>query len=263
MQDKEIIHLYENKDQCVTAAIDKIVVELFNRKAGNEMQSIALFGASPLAGSTTTSIDLAIAMAATGRKILLVDCDVRKAAQYKKLNDSIKDGLADYLLQGEEQTIKLDDIVYNTNVDGLFYVPCGTYTKNSTRVMCSTKMQPLMKEFGEYFDYVIYDLPSISVVPDAQVLFQYVDDIVLLVALGETRKKQIKDAKRKIAPFAEKYCGMIINKISPDMYKRRVKEFDYYLADRRGEQKLGGASTRKKYKKKAETNRRNHHEENK
>lgn len=253
---REKIVLYENQNQSVNAAIDKIVVELINKQVDKQGRSIALLGASPLAGTTTTSIDMAIAMAATGRKVLLVDCDVRKAVQYKKLNDKIDGGLADYLLESEEKIKSIDDMVYDTNVDGLYYVPCGTYSNNSTRVMCSTRLQPLMEVFERHFDFVIYDLPSIAVVPDAQVMFHSVDGIVLLVALGETRKKQIKDAKRKIAPFAEKYYGMIINKIETGMYRRNIKEFDYYLADRKGEQKLGGASNRKKYKKKAESNRR-------
>ena len=78
MQNKNVVTLYENKNQLVNAAIDKIVVEVFNHQISENVQSILLFGASPLAGTTTTSIDLAIAMAATGRKTLLVDCDVRK-----------------------------------------------------------------------------------------------------------------------------------------------------------------------------------------
>lgn len=254
---QEIIKLYENKNQCVNAAIDKIVVELTNRQVDGKGKTIALFGASPLAGTTTTSIDLAIAMAATGRKVLLVDCDVRKVSKYKKLNDTVGKGLADYLLQNDGKEQDPNDIVYETNVEGLFYIPCGSYSKSSTRVMCSTKMQPLMEMFRNSFDFVLYDLPSIAVVPDAQVLFGAVDGIVLLVALGETRKKQIRDAKRKITAFSDKYYGMIINKVDPAMYRSHVKEFDYYLSDRRGEQNLGGAANRKKNLKKAESNRRN------
>lgn len=253
---REKIVLYENKNQCVSAAIDKVVVELINRQIEGKGNSIAMFGASPLAGTTTTSIEMAIAIAATGRKVLLVDCDVRKATQFKKLNDKVESGLADYLLETEEKEKNIDDMVYDTNIDGLYYVPCGTYANNSTRVMCSTKLQPLMEVFSRHFDFVLYDLPSIAVVPDAQVMFHSVDGIVLMVALGETRKKQIKDAKRKIAPFSEKYYGMIINKIEASMYRRHVKEYDYYLSNRKGEQMLGGASNRKKYKKKAEDSRR-------
>lgn len=256
MQEKNIITLYENKNQLVNASIDKIVVEIFSHRISENAQSILLFGASPLAGTTTTSIDLAIAMAATGRKTLLVDCDVRKTAQYKKLNEQIGVGLADFLLKSNDVRMEVDKIIYQTNVEGLSYIPCGSNSANSTRVMCSTRMQPLMEELDSRFECVIYDSPSISVVPDAQILFKQVDGIVMVVALGETRKKQIKDAKRKIAPFFDKYYGMIINKIEPNMYKRKVKDYNYYLSDRRGQQNLGGLATRKKYKKMAEQNRR-------
>ena len=106
-------------------------------------------------------------------------------------------------------------------------------------------MQPLMAELDACFECVIYDLPSISVVPDAQVLFKQVDGIAMVVALGETRKKQIKDAKRKVAPFEGKYYGMIINKVERKVYRMNLKDYDYYFVNEEGEQKLTAAARRK------------------
>ena len=90
-------------------------------------------------------------------------------------------------------------------------------------------------------------------VPDAQVLFPKVDGIVLLSALGETRKKQIKEAKRKVAPFAENYYGMIINKIPMDVYKQNVKDHDYYFVNKKGEQTFYKNQGYKKYSKTRKT----------
>lgn len=254
---KKIVNLYENSNQLVNAAIDKVVVEIFNKREqdAKTAQTIVLFGASPLAGTTSTSIDLAIATANTGRKVLLIDCDVRKAAKYKKLNEQVDKGLADYLLQEvEEQTVSKDnmieEIIYKTNVENLSYIPCGSYSENPTRIMCSTRMEPLLEEMKNKVDYIICDLPAISVVPDAQIFFPFADGIILLTALGETRKKEIKEAKRKIEPFLDKYYGMVINKIEQDIYRKNVKNYDYYLKNVRGEQQLGGHAVRKEYEKK-------------
>ena len=94
-KEKKRIELYENKNQIVNAAIDRIVVELFHKKEEKEKgQAVLLTGCSPLAGTTSTCIGLAIAMANTKRKTLLVDCDVRKTIQYKKLNKEVSEGLA-------------------------------------------------------------------------------------------------------------------------------------------------------------------------
>lgn len=246
-QTNKNINLYENKNQVVNAAIDRIVVELFSkRKNAKTSQSIVLTGCSPLVGTTSTSIGLGIAIATSKHRTLVIDCDVRKAIRYKKLNEQTSTGLANYLLYDDTD---LEEIVYGTNIDNLYYIPCGSYTENSTRILCSERMDKLIEAVKEQFDCVIFDFPSLTIVPDAQILFQSVDGIVLIAALGETRKKQISEAKLKVLPFADKYYGMIVNKIPLDMYRMNVRDYDYYYVNKKGEQNLNGNSAVKRYRK--------------
>ena len=95
-KNKKIVELYEDKSQTVRAAIDKIAVDLIN-KSNNNSQVLLFTGCSPVAGTTTTCIGIAIAVAAGKRKTILVDCDVRRSAKYKKLNDNVNGGLAEFL----------------------------------------------------------------------------------------------------------------------------------------------------------------------
>lgn len=241
------ISLYVNKNQVLNAAIDRIVVEIFNKKnKADKAQSIVFTGCSPLVGTTSTCIGLGIAVATSKRKTLVIDCDVRKALKYKKLNEQASTGLANYLLYDDTD---LDEIVYGTNIDNLYYIPCGSYSKNSTRILCSERMDKLINAVKEQFDCIIFDFPAITIVPDAQILFQRVDGIVLLASVGETRKKQINEAKLKVLPFSEKYYGMIVNKIPLDMYRMNVRDYDYYIVNKKGEQNLNGNSAVKKYMK--------------
>lgn len=244
---EKIIELYEKNNQLIKAAIDKIVVEIFNKRDEQQSgQTIVLTGCSPLVGTTSTSISLGIAVATSKRKTLVIDCDVRKAIKYKKLNEQASLGLADFLL---DEKIQLEDVIYKTNIDSLNYIPCGDYAENSTRILCSERMGQMLALLKQQFDCIIFDCPSITIVPDAQILFKDADGIILLSALGETRKKQIKEAKMKVKPFADKYYGMIVNKITLDVYKQNVKDYDYYLVDKKGEQRLNGNRAYKKYQK--------------
>lgn len=244
---EKVIELYEKNNQLIKAAIDKIVVEIFNKKDDMQGgQTIVLTGCSPLVGTTSTSISLGIAVAASKRRTLVIDCDVRKAIKYKKLNEQASLGLADFLLN---EKIPLEDVIYNTNIDSLNYIPCGDYAENSTRILCSERMGQMLEQLRQQYDCIIFDCPSIAIVPDAQILFKSVDGIILLAALGETRKKQIKEAKMKVKPFQNKYYGMIVNKITLDVYKQNVKDYDYYFVDKKGEQNLKGNRMYKKYKK--------------
>lgn len=250
------IKLYENTDQLVNASIDKIVVEIINKRTANEKaQTILLTGCSPLAGTTSTSISLAIALANCQKRTLLVDCDVRKALKYKKLNEETTAGLANYLLDVDCKRVVVDNITYSTNIENLFYVPCGIYSENSTRILCSDKMEQFIEKIKVDYECVIFDLPSLTIVPDAQVLFGKVDGIILISALGETGKKQIKEAKMKLKSFAEKYYGMIVNKIPFDVYRQNVKNYNYYFVDEKGEQNLNGNVAYKKYQKRVKKRR--------
>ena len=247
------IKLYENENQLVSAAVDKMVVEIINKRTDSSVaQTLVLTGCSPLAGTTSMSISLGIAMANCQKKTLLVDCDVRKALKYKKLNEETTKGLANYLLDFDGEKVAIEHVVYSTNIDNLSYVPCGIYSENSTRILCSDKMDNFIEKMKKEYECIIFDLPSVSIVPDSQVLFKKVDGIVLISALGETRKKQIKEAKLKVKPFADKYYGMIINKIPLDVYRQNVRDFDYYFMDDKGEQKLNGAY--KKYQQRVQKN---------
>ena len=247
------IKLYENENQIVSAAVDKMVVEILNkREDSSKAQTLVLTGCSPLSGTTSMSISLGIAMANCQKKTLLVDCDVRKALKYKKLNEETTKGLANYLLDFEGNEVSIENVVYGTNIDNLSYVPCGVYSENSTRILCSDRMDNFIEKMKEEYECIIFDLPSVSIVPDSQVLFRKADGIVLISALGETRKKQIKEAKLKVKPYIDKYYGMIINKIPLDVYRQNVKDYDYYFVDEKGEQNLNGAY--KKYQQRVKKN---------
>ena len=237
-QEKKTVQLYENRSQTVSAAIDKIAVDLIN-KSNNQSQVLLFTGCSPLAGTTTTCIGISIAVAAGKRKTILVDCDVRKSARYKKLNDNVDSGLADFLIApGEVSDAGIEKITYSSNIENLSYIPCGECDVNPTRILCSVKMKELVEALRKKYDYVILDCPSINSVPDAKVMFGVADGIITIAALGETRKGQIKNAKRMLKDYPDRYYGMIINKIEGEMYKKNVKDYDYYFVNAKGEQHL-------------------------
>lgn len=250
---KHQIDLYSNTSQVMNDAIDRIVVEIHNKRKNDEgAQKILLTGCGPQCGTTSVSIGLGIAFASAKWKTLIIDCDLRKMTSYKKLNDQTDKGLSDFLL-GESDTDKNDfeEIIYSTNFENLSYIPCGKFAASPARLFCSGMMKELLQYVNENYDYVVFDFPSVSVAPDAQILFGEVDGIILISALESVTKRQIRDAKRKVSPFSEKYYGMIINKIDMSLYKKYVKRFDYYFLDKNGNQKLGGSAARNDKKRRA------------
>ena len=99
---------------------------------------------------------------------------------------------------------------------------------SAVRLLCSSEMEELIKQFKDEYDYVILDLPSINIVSDADILVPYVDGIVLMTALNQTTKPQLRDAKRKMAKYEDKFYGIIINKVELSQYKKVIKDYDYF-----------------------------------
>lgn len=240
MMKSKMIELYSNDSQIMKDAIDRIVVEIYNRKHKTEdAHTLLLTGCGPRCGTTSTCIGLGIAFANAKWKTLIIDCDIRKAYKYKKLNQGTDVGLADYLIEEKSANIEnVEDVVYSTNIENLSYISCGQYSESPARLFCSNNMPKVMEYAKKNFDYIILDFPSITVVPDAQILFGETDGIILLSALGVATKKQVKEAKQKIKAFEDKYYGMIVNKIDIDLYKKYIKKYDYYFIDENGDQKL-------------------------
>ncbi len=240
MDNKGIIEIYRNQSQVINDAIDRVVVEVYKKKREEKAQSFLLTGCSTGCGTTTNAINLAVALANSGWRTILIDCDIRKGMRYKRLNAEAKIGLSDFL-NGTD-----GDCIYHTNYPNLDYMPCGSFSESPVRLFCSQAMEQLVEQLEMAYDYIIYDFPSINVVPDAEIMMPIVDGIMLITALNETGKKQLADAKQKILP--EKYMGVIANKVDPAQYRHFIKDYDYFR-----EQKMSNrfkAGMKKKSKKK-------------
>lgn len=244
---KQKIDLYANDSQVMNDAIDRIVVEIYNKRKDYEnAQKLLLTACAPQCGTTSICISLGMALASAKWNTLIIDCDLRRMQDLKKLNANVEEGLSDFLQKEVEiEDKELEKVIYETNIPNLSYIPCGKYNSNPARLFCSEVMEKVLDYANKNYDCVIFDFPSISVAPDAQILFGKVDGIILVSALDYVTKKQIKQAKNKVQPFAERYYGMIINKIDLGLYRKYIKRFDYYFRDKYGKQRLGGNVERK------------------
>lgn len=227
----KIIDLYRSQNQLMTDAIDRIVVEVYAKKKETNCKSILLTGCSSTCGVTTSAINLSIALAEAGWNTVLIDCDMRKNVKYKKNSSEKIEGLAEYLKEEKDYS----DIVHKTNQPLLSYIPSGVADIGPVRLLCSMRMENLTENLKSSFDFVIFDTPSIGVVPDAGILFPMVDGITLVAALEETDKHQVTDAYDKVKNFEESYMGLIVNRTAIKQYKRHIKDFDYFREQRQRE----------------------------
>lgn len=220
------INIYQSESQIVRDAIDKVIVQVYRKKRDFGHKSFLLTGCSAGCGTTYTAINMAVALANAGWKTVLVDCDIRKGMEYKRLNQDVKTGLSDYL------TGKVKETIYSTNNEKLDYVPCGNSGESPVRLLATREMELLDSELKENYDFVIYDFPSVNIVPDAGIMIPVVDDVILVVGMNETTKDQLVAAKAKVKETEGKYMGVIANKLELPEYRHYVKDYDYFKSDR-------------------------------
>lgn len=221
---KKILDFYRSTNQFVNDAFDQVIVNIHLNRQECEYKSIMFCGCEPGVGTTTLAINTAISMAISGWKTILLDGDMRKISQYKRLNEDTDNGLSDFLSSLEPY----DQIVYETNYDNLYYIPGGSGSANPVSLLCSSRLDELLAHLLKEYDYIIIDMPSVATSVDSSIIASKVDTTVLVAAYAETDKKSVRIAKDILSKKGNSIMGIIMNKVDHSAYRRIMKNFDYF-----------------------------------
>ncbi|MCC6730890.1 MAG: polysaccharide biosynthesis tyrosine autokinase [Chthonomonadales bacterium] len=184
--------------------------------------SLVVTSTAPGEGKSTTAANLAIAMALDGKRVILVDADLRRPTLHQKFGLSQKPGLTNVLI-GQAS---LEDALQETNIEGLRIVTSGAIPPNPAELLNSRAMRGLNDQLKEHADVVVFDTPPCLATADAQVLSAEVDGVLYVVQLGETRKSAVRHAIEMLEQARARLIGVVFNKI--DTGSRRDDYYGYY-----------------------------------
>ena len=172
----------------------------------DEYRAIVVTSSVPGEGKSTTSGNLALSLAQSGNKVLLVDCDMRKPSIHKKFKISNMSGTAELLLRKES----FEDVAncYNEN---LTIITAGKIPPNPSEMLSSRAMTAFIKEMKEEFKYIILDTPPLQAVTDAQVLSTKADGVLLVVRAGSTKREMVLNSVDLIKKVHGKIIGTVLN----------------------------------------------------
>lgn len=225
---KKLVDLYRHNNQTLNDAFDRTIVGFHLKKQEFGYQTFLLTGCEPRVGTTTIAINLAIATAISGWKTILIDADMRKIAEFKRLNETAEKGLSDYL----NNEAQLDEVIYQTNYESLQYISSGVTEKNPVRLLCSNKMTDFIEQLKTEYDYIFFDFPSINSAVDANILAKSVDAVTIIAAQGSTKIEHIKEAKSELEKSGANILGTIVNQVDKAEYKRCMTDYDYFRKKR-------------------------------
>lgn len=167
-------------------------------------------------GKSTVTTNLGIALAKGGERVILVDCDLRKAVLHKFLNVDNSRGISTALLAEREGAAPtpIDDLLRPTEVEGLRVLPAGAHPQNPVGLLKSEGFRRLLREARDSADVVLVDVPPVNLAVDPLVLAPLMDGIILLVSAGDVTKDEVSHAKRLIEGARGKLIGCILNKVT-------------------------------------------------
>lgn len=165
-------------------------------------------------GKSTTLINTALSFAQIGKRILIIDCDLRIPSISEKLEIPQTPGLTNYLVK----EVDLSSIIihYNNHVDIL---PAGNIPRDPTALLESNRLHNLIDSLRDAYDYIFVDLPPVNTVIDAAIMSKNVDGFVVVVNHGVTKYKNAAEALKKLEFVDGKILGLVYNNASISVNK--------------------------------------------
>ena len=189
---------------------------------GDDVKTILISSAMPNEGKSTVAIDLARSLTESGKRVLLIDTDMRKSVFIGRLRASSVTGgeihgLSHYL-SGQK---KLEDVLYGTEIPRLFMIFAGPSVPNPTEILEKKYFEELLQFGREHFNYIILDCAPIGAAIDAAVVAKQCDGAILVIAQGMASARLILNVKKQLEASGVKILGAVLNKV-------KMKKNGYY-----------------------------------
>lgn len=159
-------------------------------------------------GKSTTSVNLSYVLAESGKKVLLVDGDLRIPTIAKKLEMEATYGLTDLLRK--EVPLQIEALK-SPHHDNWYVLSSGMLPPNPSELLGSKRMEDVLKELSEHFDYIVLDLPPVNLVSDALAVSKYINGMILVIRQEYTEKKELDNCIRQLRLSNVNVLGCVMN----------------------------------------------------
>lgn len=173
-----------------------------------ELQTMVVTSSGPSEGKSTTSANLAVVFANSGKRVLLVDADLRKPTVALTFQIPNVRGLSNLL---GDRTAGSKDYAQTTIIDNLWVMPSGPKPPNPSEMLGSKRMEEVIMELSQEFDLIIFDMPPVATVTDAQILAAKTDGTLLVVRERQTKKQNLVKAYDLLRIAKANILGVVYN----------------------------------------------------
>lgn len=203
-------------------------IQFMNSK--KQLKTILVTSTMPGEGKSWTTANLAITFAQAGKKVVIVDADMRKGRQHNLFNLDNRPGLSNYLSGIDETGIieSLDIFKYikPTEIQNLYLMPCGNYPPNPSELLASEATINMIDRLQNTFDIIIFDGAPSLIVTDALILSRIVDSTIIVTKYNDSKKDDLLKVKRNIENVGGNIAGVILNRVP--INAKKLNETYYY-----------------------------------
>lgn len=178
-----------------------------------QLRTLVVTSASPEEGKSTTLANLAVTMAQAGKKVILVDCDLRRPSQHMVFGLRNDRGLTSLMIADADLA---NPPLQATAQENLQLLTTGPLPPNPSEMLGSKRMQEIIARLQERADVVIFDAPPILAVTDAAVLATRVDGVLLVINAGGTKREQMQKAHALLKKVNAPLIGAVLNNVKFD-----------------------------------------------
>jgi capsular exopolysaccharide synthesis family protein len=212
----------ENSQFVVKEAYKELRTNIMFSLPDNGCRRVLITSSVAAEGKSTTNVNLAITVAETGAKVVLIDCDLRRPNVAKLMGEKGDKGLSNVLIND----CTLQSAIFKTRYPNLDVIYSGKIPPNPAELLSSERMKQVVEQLSEEYDYIFFDTPPINVVTDAALISSLADGVVITSRQYVTEKKLLAQAVEKLKFVNAKIIGIVLNDVS--MAKSSYKSYKKY-----------------------------------
>jgi len=223
------LKMLEEPRSHVAEAFRTIRTNLLFTFMGEEKKLLLVTSSGPFEGKTFITANLAAALAQLGKKVLILETDLRKPSMRRLFENERSPGLTNTLLNGKIDFSSLP--VKKTSIENLDLIPSGDKPPNPADLLGSERMERFLSAIRERYDFVLLDTPPASNISDALVLAQKVDGVIFVARSGEAQKEILKEVLDRFSRLDTKLLGIILNDMRPQESRYYYYKYSYYYEE--------------------------------
>ena len=223
LQPKDERHLFAEACRTLRSSL------IFMETEGSQPRSFIITSAVPSEGKSTLAGNLAITLAFTSTKTLLVDADLRRGQLHKSLNLGNERGLSELV----QDSLGIDEVIQKTAIENLDFISCGSYPERPGELLLNPRTDELLRDLGDRYEYIVFDSAPVLATDDTTSFATKVDAVIFAIRSSFTHARQVKSSLARLNLLGANVCGFILNCVDTkgaDYYYYKKYQSYYYVA---------------------------------